>query len=149
EAVERAKVAPHPKVSELGDFVFAAPLPVTPCQPVTPAKAGAQSEKNLDSRLRGNDGEGAKGGGTRRLGIAEALREGITEAMAADARVFCIGEDIGIPGGWGGAFTVTLGLEKRFPERMINTPIVELGAFGVATGAALMGLRPIADVQYG
>jgi pyruvate dehydrogenase E1 component beta subunit len=69
--------------------------------------------------------------------------------MERDDRVFCIGEDIAIPGGWGGAFTVTLGLEKRFPERMINTPIAELGFFGVAIGAALMGMRPIADVQYG
>src|SRR5262250_1815822 len=85
----------------------------------------------------------------RRLGIAEALREGITEEMERDERVFCIGEDIGVPGGWGGAFTVTLGLEKRFPERMIDTPIAELGFFGIAVGAALMGMRPIVDVQYG
>jgi len=85
----------------------------------------------------------------KRLGIAEALREAIAEEMERDPRVFCIGEDIGVPGGWGGAFTVTLGLEQRFPDRMINTPIAELGFFGVAIGAALMGLRPIADVQYG
>ena len=85
----------------------------------------------------------------KRLGIAEALREGIAEEMERDERVFCIGEDIGVPGGWGGAFTVTLGLEKRFPERMIDTPIAELGFFGVAAGAALMGMRPIVDVQYG
>lgn len=85
----------------------------------------------------------------KRLSIAEALREGIRQEMARDERVFCIGEDIAIPGGWGGAFTVTLGLEKDFPERMINTPISEAGIFGVALGAALMGLRPIADVQYG
>ena len=85
----------------------------------------------------------------KRQGIAEALRDGITEEMQRDRTVFCIGEDIAVPGGWGGAFTVTLGLEKLFPDRMINTPIAELGFFGVATGAALMGLRPIADVQYG
>jgi pyruvate/2-oxoglutarate/acetoin dehydrogenase E1 component len=86
---------------------------------------------------------------TKRLGIAEALREAIAEEMERDRRVFCIGEDIAVPGGWGGAFTVTLGLEKRFPERMINTPIAELGFFGVACGAAMMGMRPIVDVQYG
>jgi len=85
----------------------------------------------------------------RRMSIAEALREAIAEEMERDPTVFCIGEDIGVPGGWGGAFTVTLGLEKRFPDRMLNTPIAELGFFGVAIGAALMGLRPIADVQYG
>ncbi|MGD0728342.1 MAG: alpha-ketoacid dehydrogenase subunit beta [Spirochaetia bacterium] len=84
----------------------------------------------------------------RRLGIADALREAIAEEMRRDERVFCIGEDIGIPGGWGGAFTVTLGLEKEFPDRMVNTPISEAGLMGAALGAALMGMRPIADVQY-
>ena len=85
----------------------------------------------------------------RRLGVAEALREAIAEEMERDPSVFCIGEDIGVPGGWGGAFTVTLGLEKRFPDRIVNTPIAELGFFGVAVGAAMMGMRPIVDVQYG
>jgi pyruvate dehydrogenase E1 component beta subunit len=84
-----------------------------------------------------------------RLTIAEALRDGLREEMARDERVFCIGEDIGIPGGWGGAFTVTLGLEQDFRDRMVDTPISEAGLFGVALGAALMGLRPVADVQYG
>ena len=42
-----------------------------------------------------------------------------------------------VPGGWGGAFTVTLGLEKEFPDRMIDTPIAENGFFGVAVGAIL------------
>jgi pyruvate dehydrogenase E1 component beta subunit len=81
--------------------------------------------------------------------IAEALRQGLREEMARDQRVFCIGEDIGVPGGWGGAFTVTLGLEKDFRERMIDTPISENGFIGMSLGAALMGLRPVADVQYG
>jgi pyruvate/2-oxoglutarate/acetoin dehydrogenase E1 component len=85
----------------------------------------------------------------KRQAIAEAIRDGIAEEMERDEAVFCIGEDIAVPGGWGGAFTVTLGLEKKFPDRMINTPIAELGFFGVAVGAALMGMRPIADVQYG
>ena len=85
----------------------------------------------------------------KRQGIAESLRDAIAEEMERDSTVFCIGEDIAVPGGWGGAFTVTLGLEDRFPDRMINTPIAELGFFGVAIGAALMGMRPIVDVQYG
>jgi len=86
---------------------------------------------------------------TKRQSIAEALRDGITEEMQRDQAVFCIGEDIGVPGGWGGAFTVTLGLEDKFPDRIFNTPIAELGFFGAAVGAAIMGMRPIADVQYG
>jgi pyruvate dehydrogenase E1 component beta subunit len=84
-----------------------------------------------------------------KLGIAEALRRAIHDEMDRDSNVFCIGEDIGIPGGYGGAFTVTLGLEKDFRDRIIDTPISEIGIFGAACGAALMGMRPIADVQYG
>ncbi len=84
------------------------------------------------------------------LSIAEALRQAIREEMARDPRVFCLGEDIGIPGGFGGAFTVTLGLSEEFGhERILDTPISEEGFIGVAIGAALAGLRPIADVQYG
>jgi len=84
------------------------------------------------------------------LTIAEALREAIREEMRRDERVFCIGEDIGIPGGWGGAFTVTLGLAEEFGhDRILDTPISETGIAGVAIGAAIGGLRPIADVQYG
>jgi pyruvate dehydrogenase E1 component beta subunit len=84
-----------------------------------------------------------------RLTIAEALRAGLHEEMARDETVFCLGEDIGIRGGWGGAFTVTLGLEKDFRERIIDTPMSEAGFFGAALGAAIMGMRPVVDVQYG
>jgi pyruvate/2-oxoglutarate/acetoin dehydrogenase E1 component len=85
-----------------------------------------------------------------KMSIAEALRQAIREEMRRDVRVFCIGEDIGIPGGFGGAFTVTLGLADEFGhERILDTPISELGLTGVAVGAAMGGLRPIADVQYG
>ena len=86
---------------------------------------------------------------TKRLGIAEALREAIAEEMERDPRVFCIGEDIARAGRMGRRVHRHLGLEKRFPDRMINTPIAELGFFGVACGAAMMGMRPIVDVQYG
>ena len=85
----------------------------------------------------------------KHLSIAEALRDGIAEEMRRDETVFCIGEDIGVPGGWGGAFTVTLGLEEEFPDRILDTPIAEAGFFGASIGAAMMGMRPIADVQYG
>jgi len=48
------------------------------------------------------------------MSIAEALRTAIRDEMRRDERVFCLGEDIGIPGGFGGAFTVTLGLSDEF-----------------------------------
>ena len=69
--------------------------------------------------------------------------------MSRDERVFCLGEDIGIPGGYGGAFTVTLGLENDFRDRIIDTPISEIAIMGMACGAGAMGMRAIADVQYG
>ena len=79
------------------------------------------------------------------MSIAEALRQAMREEMRRDPRVFCIGEDIGVPGGFGGAFTVTLGLSDEFGhERILDTPISETGIAGVAIGAALAGLRPIA-----
>ncbi|MBC8450163.1 MAG: alpha-ketoacid dehydrogenase subunit beta [Chloroflexi bacterium] len=84
------------------------------------------------------------------MSIAEALRQAIREEMRRDERVFCIGEDIGIEGGFGGAFTVTLGLSDEFGhDRILDTPISEAAIAGVAIGAALAGMRPIADVQYG
>ncbi|MHB1355138.1 MAG: alpha-ketoacid dehydrogenase subunit beta [Anaerolineae bacterium] len=84
------------------------------------------------------------------MSIAQALRQAIREEMIRDSRVFCIGEDIGVSGGFGGAFTVTLGLSDEFGhERILDTPISEIGLAGVAIGAACAGLRPIADVQYG
>jgi TPP-dependent pyruvate/acetoin dehydrogenase alpha subunit/pyruvate/2-oxoglutarate/acetoin dehydrogenase E1 component len=125
--VERAKIAPHPKATDIGAYVFVEPESIS-------------TQRSIG---------GSNGKPPRRLGIAEALREGIAEELAADPRVFCIGEDIAVRGGWGGAFTVTLGLEERFADQLINTPIAELGFFGVAVGAAMMGMRPIADVQYG
>ena len=70
--------------------------------------------------------------------------------MRRDERVILLGEDIGVEGGFGGAFTVTLGLSEEFGHyRVIDTPISEAAIAGVATGAALGGLRPVADVQYG
>jgi pyruvate dehydrogenase E1 component beta subunit len=84
-----------------------------------------------------------------KMRMLEAIRAAIREEMLRDERVFCIGEDIGIPRGFGGAFQVTLGLSDEFGhERILDTPISEAGLTGVAIGAAVMGLRPIADLQY-
>jgi len=85
-----------------------------------------------------------------KMTIAEAIREAIREEMLRDETVFCLGEDIGIEGGWGGAFTVTLGLSDEFGhERILDTPISEIMLSGACVGAAMTGMRPIGDVQYG
>jgi acetoin:2,6-dichlorophenolindophenol oxidoreductase subunit beta len=82
----------------------------------------------------------------RELSFAQAIQEGLAQAMEKDPRVFIMGEDIGV---YGGAFGVTGDLVHRFGEtRVIDTPIAELGGAGVAVGAALAGARPVYEFQF-
>jgi 2-oxoisovalerate dehydrogenase E1 component beta subunit len=76
----------------------------------------------------------------------EAITQAMQEEMARDERVFLIGEDVGA---YGGAFRTSAGLLDQFgPERVIDTPISEIAIIGAASGAALMGMRPIAEMQF-
>ena len=76
----------------------------------------------------------------------EAIREGLWEEMERDPNVFLIGEDIGV---YGGAFKVTAGFIEHFGERrVVDTPISEAAIVGAAIGAGLMGLRPVAEMQF-
>lgn len=76
----------------------------------------------------------------------DAIREGILEEMERDERVFLLGEDIGV---YGGAFKVTDGLIQRFgEERVLDTPLSETAIVGAAVGAAMMGMRPVAEMQF-
>jgi len=78
--------------------------------------------------------------------FVEAIRQGIWEEMERDPRVFVIGEDVGA---YGGAFKVTDGLIDQFGnQRVIDTPISEGAIVGAACGAALMGMRPVAEFQF-
>jgi 2-oxoisovalerate dehydrogenase E1 component beta subunit len=80
------------------------------------------------------------------LTYLEAIRQGMWEEMERDDRVFLLGEDIGE---YGGAFKVTEGFLGRFgPDRVIDTPISEAAIVGAAAGAAHMGLRPVAEMQF-
>lgn len=84
--------------------------------------------------------------GTRELSYAEAIREGLAQAMQADPRVFLFGEDVGV---YGGAFGVSGDLFHKFgPERVIDTPISELGIAGAAVGAAITGMKPVLELQF-
>src|SRR5438128_1003824 len=75
-----------------------------------------------------------------------AVAEALWEEMERDERVFLLGEDIGV---YGGAFKVTEGFVERFgDERVIDTPISETAIVGAACGAALMGMRPVAEMQF-
>jgi acetoin:2,6-dichlorophenolindophenol oxidoreductase subunit beta len=78
--------------------------------------------------------------------LAGALRETLAELMAEDQRVFVIGEDVGL---LGGAFGITKGLLDRFgPERVRDAPISETAILGAAIGAAMLGMRPICEMQF-
>ena len=83
---------------------------------------------------------------TKSMTLIEAIRQGIHEEMTRDETVFVIGEDIG---DYGGAFKLTEGFIDEFgKERMIDTPISEAAIVGAACGAALMGMKPVAEFQF-
>ncbi|MFQ5679847.1 MAG: alpha-ketoacid dehydrogenase subunit beta [Gemmatimonadota bacterium] len=83
---------------------------------------------------------------TRETTYLEAIRQAMWEEMAADDTVFLLGEDVGA---YGGAFKITEGFLEEFgSERVIDTPISESAIVGAAIGAAQMGLRPIAEMQF-
>ena len=80
------------------------------------------------------------------LTYIQAISEGLRQEMRRDQRVFVLGEDVGV---YGGAFKVTLGFQEEFgPWRVLDTPLSETAIVGGATGAALMGLRPVAEMQF-
>lgn len=84
----------------------------------------------------------------REVTYRDALREALREEMLRDETVFLLGEDIGRY--WGGAFKVTKGLAEEFgDERVRDTPISESAIIGVAVGAAITGMRPIAEIMFG
>lgn len=96
--------------------------------------------------LSSKDNISLTGDPSRSLTIVQALREAIREEMHRDENVFVMGEDIRI----GGSFLFTLGLLDEFGEdRVINTPISEAGFIGMSIGAAMQGMRPVVDFQYG
>jgi 2-oxoisovalerate dehydrogenase E1 component beta subunit len=80
------------------------------------------------------------------LTLLEAIRQGLWEEMERDERVFLLGEDIGV---YGGAFKLTEGFIDKFgASRVIDTPISESAIVGAACGAAMMGMRPVAEMQF-
>src|SRR5476649_90634 len=75
----------------------------------------------------------------------EAIRLAQAKALADDSRVFIYGQDIGA---FGGAFKATQGLAKEFPDRILDAPLSEDAIIGVASGAAIEGMRPIVEMQF-
>ncbi|MEJ6611014.1 MAG: hypothetical protein QNL63_15145 [Paracoccaceae bacterium] len=80
------------------------------------------------------------------MSYSEAIKDALDIALKSDERVILMGEDIGV---YGGAFQVTGDLVHTYgEERVMDTPISELGGAGIAVGAALTGLRPIFEFQF-
>jgi len=76
----------------------------------------------------------------------QAISDGLRVELRRDERVFVIGEDVGV---YGGAFKVTLGFQEEFgPWRIIDSPLAETAIVGACTGAAIMGMRPVAEMQF-
>jgi acetoin:2,6-dichlorophenolindophenol oxidoreductase subunit beta len=98
------------------------------------ARAGARSTDDANTRI---------------ITYAAALNEALAEEMRGDPSVFCIGEDIAHWGTGGGVYGVTRGLVDEFgPERIRDTPVSEEAIVGLSVGAALLGMRPVAEIMY-
>lgn len=133
-----ADAQPDPDTAELTKYVYAE-------DPDPEARRGRRAPAWV-RRYIGEDTPVNPPPGTREITYAEALREAMETALARDPHVFMLGEDIGV---YGGAFGVTVGLLERFgAERVRDTPISENNIAGAAIGAAVTGMRPIAEMQF-
>lgn len=79
------------------------------------------------------------------LTLVEAVRDGLDKEMELDEDVIILGEDVGVNGG---VFRATDGLLKKYPGRVIDTPLSESGIVGTSFGMALFGLKPVAEIQF-
>src|ERR1700758_3519167 len=80
------------------------------------------------------------------MSYLQAISSALREELRADERVLVMGEDIGT---FGGAFKVTDGFIEEFgPERVMDTPLAESGIIGTAIGAAVVGMRPVCEMQF-
>jgi 2-oxoisovalerate dehydrogenase E1 component beta subunit len=112
-----------------------------------PPKVGSNfGFADSDTARSSNNGDG-EDQADRQLTYIAAISEALREEMRRDPNVLLMGEDIG--GSFGGAFKVTKGFEEEFgAARVLNMPMAELGFVGAATGMALMGLRPVIEMQF-
>ncbi len=79
------------------------------------------------------------------MNMVQAINSALMQEMEADETVVVLGEDVGIDGG---VFRVTDGLLKKFPNRVIDTPLAELAIAGTSIGMAVYGLKPVAEIQF-
>ncbi|HEX5761334.1 MAG TPA: dehydrogenase E1 component subunit alpha/beta [Thermoanaerobaculia bacterium] len=125
-AIGRALEAAPPDVAVAFRPVFA---PVEETEP-TPAAAPAPAPATP----------------ARETTYVDAINQALREEMERDESVLILGQDIGV---FEGAFRTTKGLHARWPRRVFDTPIAESGTLGIAVGAALLGYRPVVEMQFG
>jgi pyruvate/2-oxoglutarate/acetoin dehydrogenase E1 component len=144
--VAAVEAAARKAIDVATDFAFASPLPAVEelehhvYAPFLWTSRDIEREAELRARVR------TGGPGTRKIRYWQAIQEALREEMIRDPRVFLLGEDIGI---YGGAYGATRGLIEEFgEERVRDTPISEATIGGAAVGAAMAGLRPVAEIMY-
>jgi len=135
QEIERAAAfalgSPRPLAEELEQFLYV---------PFKWTDEDAERERELRELCRTGEP------GTRKVTYREAIREALREEMDRDPRVFVMGEDVGL---YGGAYGATRGLFETFgEERVRDTPISEAAIGGGAVGAAMCGMRPVAEIMY-
>ncbi len=129
-AMVYSEASPEPDASELETDVFA---------PSKFTAADVDAERALCERVR-TDPQ------MRQIAYSQALVEAMREEMQRDPKVFVMGEDVGL---YGGAYGATRGLSQEFGDwRVLDTPISEATIGGAAVGAAMAGMRPIAEIMY-
>jgi 2-oxoisovalerate dehydrogenase E1 component len=129
-AVSYADASPEPDPRELETDLFAPPKWTA---------ADIEAEHRLRERVRGDPN-------MRQIAYSQALIEAMREEMLRDPGVFILGEDVGL---YGGAYGATRGLWQEFgDQRVLDTPISEATIGGAAVGAAMAGMRPIAEIMY-
>ncbi|MBK9711877.1 MAG: dehydrogenase [Kouleothrix sp.] len=130
QAMAFSEQSAEPSGDELETDVYA---------PLKHAAADVAAERALRERVRAEPG-------VRQISYAQALVEAMREEMLRDKRVFVMGEDVGL---YGGAYGATRGLFQEFGDRrVIDTPISEATIGGAAVGAAMAGMRPVAEIMY-
>jgi len=144
--VAAVETAARKAIDVATDFAFASPLPAVEelehhvYAPFLWTSRDVEREAELRARVRSG------GPGTRKIRYWQAIQEALREEMIRDPKVFLLGEDIGI---YGGAYGATRGLIEEFgEERVRDTPISEATIGGAAVGAAMAGLRPVAEIMY-
>ncbi|WP_033292190.1 alpha-ketoacid dehydrogenase subunit alpha/beta [Amycolatopsis jejuensis] len=128
-SIEAALQSPQPDLAELGNHVLAGTTAATPESPAGLADPGLPDSPRT------------------KTGMSGAVNDALAIALETDARVFLLGEDIADPAG--GTFKITKGLSDRFgTHRVRATPISETAIVGAAIGAAMQGLRPVAELMF-